>query len=67
MIAPWKDFKGNSINIGDEIIHPSGQTGVVVFHEDRENDSDKWCVDYGTGYESRLCLQVGDKGMAEVL
>lgn len=64
--APITDFDGNDIYEGDTIVHPSGQHGVVVFHRDREESSDAWCVDYGVGFESRLCLQVGAKGQGVV-
>lgn len=66
--APWPDFAGNDIHEGDTIRHPSGQQGVVVFHPERETDHDKWCVEYaGSAFESRLCLQVTGRGMAEVV
>jgi len=67
MIAPWKNFKGNDIHEGDKIVHPSGQSGIVVFRAERKTNSDKWLVKYGTGFKSRLCLQIGGKGMAEVI
>lgn len=66
-LSPYRDFKGKEIYEGDKIIHPSGQGGIVVLHRHRKYNCDKWCVYYGTGYESRLCLQVSDKGMAEVV
>ena len=62
--APWKDYDENDLYEGDIIAHPSGQKGKIVYHEDRPDIHDKWCVDYRAGYESRLCLQIGDKGMA---
>ncbi len=62
--APWTDFKGDDIFEGSVIAHPSGQKGTVIFKPERESESDQWLVDYGTGYESRLCLQVGGKGQA---
>ena len=64
-IAPWKDYEGNLIRVGDEIVHPSGQSGIVVLVE-ADNDADKWRVDYGIGGLSRLSLQIGDKGQAVV-
>lgn len=66
LIAPWKDFKGNNIFEGDKIIHPSGESGIVVFRKNSISDSDNWLVDYDDGCLSRLCLQIGDKGMAIV-
>lgn len=62
--APWKDFNGEEIYEGSVIAHPSGQRGTIVYKPEREAESDQWLVDYGTGYESRLCLQIGDKGRA---
>lgn len=65
-IAPWKDFQGQEIPEGCTIKHPSGQTGTVVYKPERQALNDQWLVDYGNGVESRLCLQVGDKGRAVV-
>ncbi len=66
--APWNDYAGNPIYESSTIKHPSGQSGVVIFVDDDDiSESDKWLVDYDDGESlSRLCLQVGDKGMAEV-
>lgn len=64
--APWKDYKGQNIYEGAVIQHPvSKQRGTVVYKE-RENVTDSWLVDYGD-FESRLCLQIGDKGRAEII
>ena len=66
-IAPWNDFKGNTIFEGCTIVHPSGQSGVVRFRGDRQHQSDQWVVDYGDGsFESRLVLQIGQKGRAVI-
>jgi len=66
--APWTDFKGDDIREGDVMSHPSGQQGTVVFHHERKAPSDQWVIDYGEiGLESRLCLQVGDRGQAIVI
>ena len=63
--APWKDFKGNDLYEGMIIRHPSGQEGTIVFHSDRVEPGDQWCVKYtDEDFESRLCLQVGTRGMA---
>lgn len=64
--APWPDFYGEEIREGDIIDHPSGQSGVVVFCPDRETIHDQWVVKYGDEGESRLCLQIGERGMAAV-
>lgn len=64
--APWLDFDGNEIHEGDTIQHPSGESGIVVFLADEEEPKDQWRVDYGDSALSRLCLQIGDKGMAVV-
>jgi hypothetical protein len=63
--APWTDFAGNDIHVGDTIEHPSGERGKVVFLL-LEHPSDQWRVDYGTEL-LRLCLQVGDRGRAVVV
>ena len=65
MKAPWHDYAGNEIHDGDAIVHPSGEVGKVVI-VDCDDAHDKWRVDYGGGYLSRLSLQIGDKGMAVV-
>jgi len=70
--APWNDFKGNPIHDGDTIEHPDGRKGVVVFIGIScldEKATYTWRVDYGDGPTmlSRLCLQIGDKGQAEVV
>ena len=64
--APWPDFKGNPIYEGDKITHPSGEYGRVVFKPGELHPGDAWRVDYGTSHLSRLCLQIGDKGMGVV-
>lgn len=64
--APWKDFNGNDIFEGNTILHPNGDKGIVVFRGERKLLEDQWLVDYGDGHESRLCLQVGDKGQAYI-
>ncbi len=66
--APWPDFAGNPIHEGDTIRHPhSGESGVVVFLPMYSDPGDAWRVNYGDQYESRLCLQIGDKGQAIVI
>ena len=65
-LAPWRDFKGNKIFEGDTIIHPTGETGIVNYHSERKDISDQWTAKYDFGPESRLILQVGDKGRAVV-
>lgn len=42
------------------------EKGTVVFFPNEEHPGDQWRVDYGTGYVSRLCLQIGDKGRGVV-
>lgn len=70
--APWPDYRGAEIYDGDTIIHPSGETGTVVYiphppEVGRNVDGDSWFVDYGTRPMSRLSLQIGNKGQACVL
>lgn len=66
-LCPWPDFAENPIREGDIIRHPTGETGRVVFLAGWNNPTDQWRVDYGDGLLSRLCLQIGDKGMAVVV
>lgn len=65
--APWLDFKGNPIHEGDVIEHPSGESGIVLWLGAELRVSDRWRVKYESSNElARLCLQVGEKGMATV-
>ena len=65
--SPYKDYNGNDIYEGDDIMHPDLTVGTVVTTDD-EKPEDKWRVDYKDGSPlSRLCLQVGDKGRAKVI
>lgn len=61
--VPFNDFVGNPIHEGDTIVHPNGDTGVVVFDPEFHC---QWCVDYGDGFSSPLFLQVNEKGRAVV-
>ena len=65
--APFLDFIGAEIFEGDVIKHPSGQTGVVKIDCNKSDESDKWVVDYGDKFLSRLALQVGDKGQGKAI
>lgn len=65
-IAPWPDYDGNEIVEGDTVVNPSGQSGTVVYMQNYLELEDQWLVDYGDEMYSRLCLQIGDKGMAVV-
>ena len=38
------DFKGNDIYVGDTILRPSGQSGVVIYYQDRSTETDQWIV-----------------------
>ena len=62
--APWTDFENNELFEGDTIIHPSGETGIIVFKHKPTNLHDQWLVNYGDKIYSRLSLQIGDKGRA---
>jgi hypothetical protein len=64
--APWKDFAGSDIYEGDIIAHPSAEQGTVVFCADETEAVDQWRVIYRDG-NTRLVLQIGDKGQATVL
>lgn len=61
--APWNDFNGNPIYLGDSIQHPDGSVGLVTIDNDLKN---KWRVIYPNGDNCALVLQVGEKGGAVV-
>lgn len=66
-VVPWTDYNGAKLHEGDTIEHPnSGEVGVIVFLKEHSDPGDQWRVNYGTGYLSRLCLQIGDKGQASL-
>ena len=71
-VAPWPCYRGNQITEGCTIIHPADKSrGVVAYLSEFELPEDQWRVDYGDddvqgSFLSRLCLQIGDKGMAYV-
>jgi hypothetical protein len=67
MKAHWTDYVGNPIFEGDIIEHPTGETGKVIHLLTYPDPSDAWRVDYGDDMLSRLCLQIGEKGMAVVV
>lgn len=64
--APYVDYQGGELHVDDYIEHPnSDDRGRIVFLSDKDNDADRWRVDYEDGSPlARLCLQVGDKGQA---
>lgn len=66
-IAPWTDFGGNPIQEGDRIIHPSGDSGFVVFVPNALQDNERWRVDYGHGSTHCLATEVGETGRATVV
>ena len=76
--APWKDKNDNEVFEGSEIVHTTGETGIV-FYEENEDPHDSWLVNYGKDIDlenihiekghpnrSRLSLQL-DKGEAVVV
>lgn len=64
--CPWPGYDGAAIHEGDTLLHPSGESGVVIFLKAHSDPQDAWRVDYGDGFLSRLALQIGDKGRASV-
>lgn len=66
MKAPWHDYKGDDIHDGDEVVHPSGEYGVVVRYHDIPEPLDAWRIHYESGEVGRMCLQVGWKGQLHV-
>ena len=66
--APWVDFQDNEIYERDILVHPSGESGTVVYLAEEPSPSDAWRVDYGdeNNVLARLCLQIGDKGQGVI-
>lgn len=67
VIAPWLDFEGHPVKEGDRIIHPSGDSGFVVFIANALQDSERWRVDYGHGSTRSLFQELGEAGRATVV
>lgn len=65
--APWTDFSGHEILEGDVLIHPTGETGRVVYEVSQTDELDQWRVEYSDGVAERLCDQIGIKGQAKVV
>lgn len=63
--CPWPTHSGDTVFVGDVICHPSGEQGTIVFVSPYAEAVDRWRVDYGDEYLSRLALQIGEKGQAE--
>ena len=62
--APWTDYKGNKLFLGDKIQHPDGTIGVIVLEKKyKDRYSPGFGVDYGDEILN-LNLQIGDKGQA---
>ena len=66
--APWPDFAGNPIRVGDVIRHPAdGDRAVVVFSLDGKYEGvSRWRAVYENGESLWLGNQIGDKGRAVV-
>lgn len=69
--SPWPDYRGADIFEGDTIIHPSGDSGVVVFLPacagSEADTTIAWRVKYGDGDCLWLGNQIGGRGRACVL
>lgn len=62
--APYTDFAGNDLHLGDRIQHPNGDLATVVY-DDARTDSGCWRAVYDdTGESLWLGNQIGDKGQA---
>ncbi|HTH10377.1 MAG TPA: hypothetical protein VMA55_12485 [Acidovorax sp.] len=65
-LCPWPDFHGCPIRHGDRLEHSNGQTFTAVRLVGHDNPGEAWRAVYDEDPQnvSRLCLQIGDKGMA---
>lgn len=72
-VAPWPDFKGNSIRCGDVLRHPGdGNEFVALRLPGYADEFSSWWAVYGGGKDARpvvlhLSTQIGDKGQAAVV
>ena len=67
MRAPWNDFNGNPIYVGDRIRHPTGDEGTVVLENLGRGFYETWRVRYDDGISLWLGIQIGDKGCGVVV
>ena len=66
--APWLDFSGALIHHGDVLAHPDGSRFVALRLPGVRDPADAWRAVYcSDGPAARLCLQIGDKGQAQVV
>ena len=61
--APWPDYAGNNIHLGDTLQHPDGTTCKVIYAASFHNP---WRCQYADLTTSALVLQIGAKGQAVV-
>lgn len=67
LIAPWLCHAGRVIRQGALLRHPGGAEFVAVRLPGEHEPGDAWRAVYADATVSRLVLQIGDKGMAEVI
>lgn len=65
-IAPWPDYAGNLVQEGDRMVHPSGDTGIVVLLPGSSGDLTRWRVNYGGSLRS-LAEEIGAAGRCVVI
>jgi hypothetical protein len=68
VVAPWPDSAGRPIKHGERLAHPDGTSFIAVRLNGFESETDAWRAVYESVRPdvARLCLQIGDKGMAVV-
>lgn len=64
--APWLDYAGHEIHEGDTMRHPDGMEFKVLYDSARRG-VDCWRAYYLDETGLSLALQIGDKGMAQVV
>lgn len=64
--APWLDYAGHEIHEGDTMRHPDGMEFKVLYDSARRG-IDCWRAYYLDETGLSLVLQIGDKGMAQVV
>lgn len=62
--APWPDFAGNAIKVGDALEHPKDKSRFIIQFDTSREGVSQWRAVYEDGQSLWLGNQIGDKGRA---